>query len=825
MRLSRIIALIALSALFPASSQTLSTFDDFASSSIDPQRWEVITEAGPARATVAIQDGHLVVNGARDRSGPASRVRLGSKAVVEVDALGYTGINQILQLYGGSGAFSNMIEFGIEGAGPDGTPTIHVWTPIGESWSGPAPTPGAYGANKPLHMRVERDGTAYRLVVNGVELHNLTSNAIGGEARVVLYGYGDSVSRWDNVRLSGPDVTMSQPRPGDVAPLPLKVVSQATGAANSAVEIGEGADPLLWQTWTQKWRPSANTVSACTVRIRASDNAGYSRSVWTTFTLDRVALWEPANGQIVGPAFTAAIGGALTGCIKARFSMDGTPVAESAGPPFHARIIPKTDGPHTLQAVLYRADGAAKTVPPVTIIVKRRLYGRNAHVTDSGGAFVFPDGRAAIPVAFNDSYTWPGLEPLWRTGDIASAEEYVAKLRVNGVNVIRMFLEAVVPESNRLLEYPLGHYNKGVVEFWDRFLPICERHGLTVLISPWDTFWINQPWTASPYNRANGGPCTDPHDFIVNAEARIWQKARIRYMIDRWGASSAIFAIDLLNEHDIWWDATPPERKAWIDDMAAYTRAYELKRWGRVHMLTVSSAAAEPKGIIGGNVYRSPLFEFATTHLYYRGTVNDPKNSIDPAASINHGIRYAQEQSGDGRPFTDSETGPIDRWIPQQPFDDLVFHHMSWAHFASGGSGAGMRWPYRLPHNLTPVMLRHLRSIAQVANRLDWKRLVPRNADARLSTNYHGLLLMGSGDARQAIVWALHDTRLHSSIDVIGASVTLRGMAPGKYEITLWDTVGGFPVKTSTAKSEAGKVTFALPKFTMDMAVTIRPAR
>ena len=825
MNLSRTITVIALGAAFAARAQTLSAYDDFDGPALDAQRWEIVNEAGPGRATASIEQGRLVVNGARDRTGPASRARLGAKAVVEADALGYTGINQILQLYGGAGGFTNMIEFGIEGAARDGTPTLHIWTPDGEVWSGPASPPGPYGPDNPLHMRIERDGDSYRLLINGTEMRRFTSNAIPGDARVVLYGFANSVSRWDNVRFSGPDVILAEPRPNETVALPLNVSPQIRGAASSVVEIGEGQDPTKWQNWTPAWQPSANLVGPLTVRARATDAQGYSRSVWTTFRLNRVALWEPMDGQVVGPAFTAAVGGITDGYVKARFTLDGKPAGETSAPPFHARIKPLRDGAQTLQAVLIAADGTKKAVPAVKVIAKRDLYGRNARVCDNGGAFLFPDGRTTIPIAFNDSYTWPGLEPMWSTGDTASAHEYLRELRSSGVNVLRMFVEAVVPEPERLLESPLGHYNESALAFWDHFLPICERHGMTVLISPWDTFWINQPWSASPYNRANGGPCLTPHDFITSPDARKWQKARIRFIVDRWGASPAIFAIDLLNEHDIWWNASVTERKAWLDDIAAYTRAYELKKWGRVHMLTVSSANAEPAGTIGDNVYRNPLFEFATTHLYYGGTVNDPKNSIDPAVSINHGIKYAQAQSADGRPFTDSETGPIDRWIPDQAFDEDVFHHMSWAHFASGGAGAGMRWPYRQPHSLTPVMIRHLRAIAQVANRIDWKHFTPRNADARLTAATNGVILMGSGDSRQAVVCALHDTRADQRFSISVPSVTLNGMAPGKYEIACWDTVKGIPVKTVTLKSEAGKVTFALPEFRVDLAATIRPTR
>jgi mannan endo-1,4-beta-mannosidase len=800
-------------------------YDDFSTPALDAAKWEIVTEAGPGHATPRIEAGRLVIEGAKDRSGIVSRARLGAKAAVEADALGYSGINQILQLYGPSAGFNTMVEVGIEGKDQSGTPTIHIWTPDGEVWSGPAPLPGDYGPDRPLHLRVERNGSAYRLLINGRLMHEFTSDAIPDEARVVLYGFGESVSRWDDIRLSGPPVSLTSPALGMPASLPLNVKADVgPGAVKTVSEAGLGDNPLKWMLLSPGWKPDANVIGPVTVRVRAEDVAGCSRSEWRTVALDRVALWEPVNGQIVGPAFNAGVGGAVSRYVRARFLDNGKPVGESASPPFHIRIIPRANGPHVIQAVLIAASGATVATPPIRVTVKRNLYGANTRVCGKGSAFVFPDGRVTVPIAFNDSYTWTGCDALFNSGDAKSVDDYVSKLRADGVNVVRMFLEAVVPEPGRLLESPLGRYNKPVVEFWDRFLPICERHGLTVLISPWDTFWINQPWTASPYNKANGGPCTIPRDFITMPEARKWEKARIRFMIDRWGASHAIFAIDLLNEHDIWWGASPEERQAWLNDMAAFTRAYELKKWGRVHMLTVSSAAAEPTGAIAEDVYHQPLFDFATTHLYYWGTVNDPKNAIDPVVSFNHGVRYALGQIQDGRPYTDSESGPIDRWIQQQPFDEQVFHHMSWAHLASGGAGAGMRWPYRSPHSLTPVMLRTLRSIAQVANRIDWASFISRNADNRLSSNSSGMLLMGSGDSRQVIAWLADDTRNHPGRRIGNATLRVKGLSPGRYEATCWDTKIGVPVKTATLKPVSGEIAIPLPSFESDIAVTVRPA-
>ncbi len=220
---------------------------------------------------------------------------------------------------------------------------------------------------------------------------------------------------------------------------------------------------------------------------------------------------------------------------------------------------------------------------------------------------------------------------------------------------------------------------------------------MTVLATPWDTFWMNQPWSDSPYNAVNGGPCATQADFIRSPAAREWQKKRFKFIIDRWGNSPAIFAIDLLNEFDIWWDpATAEERASWVNEMATYVREYELQKWGHAHMLTVSSAAAEPRGVIAETVYRHPLFEFANTHQYY-GPVNNPNNIIDPALAVNAGTKQSLQSIVDGRPYVDSESGPISLpapWLTNDTaFDNQYYHHMAWAHFASGGSGPGMRWP------------------------------------------------------------------------------------------------------------------------------------
>ncbi len=101
-------------------------------------------------------------------------------------------------------------------------------------------------------------------------------------------------------------------------------------------------------------------------------------------------------------------------------------------------------------------------------------------------------------------------------------------------------------------------------------------------------------------------------------------------------------------------------------------------------------------------IFRHPDLDFATTHVYEPGAIDSPRNTVAAADAMARWVRHALAEIRDGRPFTDSETGPIHTYkdlgitLPED-FDAAYFRHMAWAHLASGGAGGGMRWPNRHP--------------------------------------------------------------------------------------------------------------------------------
>ena len=197
-------------------------------------------------------------------------------------------------------------------------------------------------------------------------------------------------------------------------------------------------------------------------------------------------------------------------------------------------------------------------------------------------------------------------------------------------------------------------------------------------------------------------------------------------------------------------------------------------------------------------------------------------------------MRQALAQITDGRPFHESEHGPIHtfkdrhRTLPE-PFDDEYFRHMQWALLASGAVGGGMRWPNRHPHTLTAGMRRAQRALADFLPLMDWPHFRRGNLNEEIETD-PDIAAFGCGDARQAVVWLLRrgpllpDGRLDGGIPPRPATLRLPGLAPGHYCVSLWDTQMGVSTGSLTAPSLGnGMLSARLPPFSGDIAIAIRP--
>ncbi|MDB5684487.1 MAG: hypothetical protein JWM75_2185 [Sphingomonas bacterium] len=449
--------------------------------------------------------------------------------------------------------------------------------------------------------------------------------------------------------------------------------------------------------------------------------------------------------------------------------------------------------------------------------------------------FVTADGAPWTPIGQNDAISWPELAGLFRARDLAAVERHLRWIKAHGVTCLRLMLEYAHGE-HRYIEKPVGRFPPNMVRLWDDMFALCEKVGLHILLTPFDTFFMWMRWKQHPYNRANGGPCASRRRWLSCADTRAAIKARLAFASDRWGGSPALFAWDLWNEmHPAHAQDDPGAFMPFIDDVGRWLREFERQRHGRAHLQTVSIFGPEllkhPE--LTEPIFRHPGLDFANTHLYEHGTIDDPRDTVAAAVSVGRLIREAVREARDLRPVFDSEHGPIYRFKDKHKtlpaaFDDEYFRHIQWAHLASGGAGGGMRWPNRHPHILTPGMRQAQHGLSAFLPLIDWTRFRRHNLNAEVEVTPATIARFACGDDAQAIVWLLRtdclarDGTVRRDAPSLSADVTVPGLGQGRYRITAFDTAAGTIAGEEQAIVADGQPLRIRRQLGTDLALAIR---
>jgi hypothetical protein len=418
--------------------------------------------------------------------------------------------------------------------------------------------------------------------------------------------------------------------------------------------------------------------------------------------------------------------------------------------------------------------------------------------------FSTASGAAWTPIGQNDAVTWPDFRGLFRRRDIPAVHGHLRFLADHGVTCLRLMLEYCHGE-NRYFERPVGKYQSNMVRLWDDLFALCAQHGIRVLLTPVDTFWMWMRWGKHPFNRANGGPCRSRSQWLLCDATREALKRRLEFATRRWGGSGTLYAWDLWNEiHVSHGGGSVQAIGDFIDDVGTFLRRLETRLHGRAHLQTVSVFGPHLDDVAGlaEPIFRHPGLDFATTHLYEKGTIDHPRDTVQAAISTGRLVRSALAEIQDQRPYLDSEHGPIHtfkdhrRTLPE-PFDDEYFRHMQWAHFASGGAGGGMRWPNRHPHVLTHGMRRAQRSLSEFLPLIDWSRFTRRNLNEEVGVDDARIHPFCCGDAGQAVVWLLRkdglgrDGMMLRPLEPLDVTLTIPGISPGRFRVTEFETERG----------------------------------
>ncbi|WP_190277596.1 glycoside hydrolase 5 family protein [Adhaeribacter rhizoryzae] len=428
--------------------------------------------------------------------------------------------------------------------------------------------------------------------------------------------------------------------------------------------------------------------------------------------------------------------------------------------------------------------------------------------------FITEEGKPWTPIGQNDAVTWPEFAGLFRRKDMGAVEDHLAYLVAHGVTCLRFMLEYCQTE-NRYIERPAGKFQPNMVRLWDDLFSLCEKHGLRILLTPYDTFWMWIRWKHHPYNRAQGGPCKSRSKWLLCPDTLKAIKGRLTFAAERWGGSGALFAWDIWNEiHPAHAGNSTDTFYAFVNELSSHLREIETRLYGRSHLQTISlfGPILQEHPNVADVIFRHPQLDFATTHFYDAKTINHPKDTVASAICTGTLVREAIEHIQKPKPFFDSEHGPIHafkdlhRTLPE-PFDDEYFRHIQWAHLASGGAGGGMRWPNRHPHVLTPGMRVAQQNMAKFLPYINWVNFKRRNLNHEIQVSSLNFAVFGCGDAQQVLVWLLRKDKLKNGLVVKPAhpdkvEVTIPGLEAGHYAVYFWDTVTGTELKQERVENK-----------------------
>lgn len=442
-----------------------------------------------------------------------------------------------------------------------------------------------------------------------------------------------------------------------------------------------------------------------------------------------------------------------------------------------ARLRPREAGWHQWRAMVGGREVASGRLLVEAPPDRLRNEGQ---VVVRGPSLALEDGTPFLPLGENRFNLY---DPSWSDG--LSPEAYLARMAADGMNTLRIFVfnacgREGAPAKPGCLEPTLGHVDEAAALQYDEILAAAERHGVKVVLAPFAIGYTPgdawKGWQENPYAAARGGPSATPSDFFrapPGSPAREAARARLRYVLARWGASPALLAVDLLNEPE--WDG-PIDENLWIPWAEDLARTWhDEDPWH--HPVT-----AGPVGL-HANVTRDerPWWESKGCDLVqwhrYGADIYDVHAL---AAALVETIRDTRRY---GKPVLIGEFGYGGE---AKPLYDHTHVGVWTAAFAGAGALSHSAPVFQVDSDepMTPERGRHFRALAAVLARAE--RGGPLVPVPDPGTSVPGLRALALAGPRAVAVW-LHAPAEGYGQPVEGAKVRVRGLGAGRWKATWLD--------------------------------------
>lgn len=509
---------------------------------------------------------------------------------------------------------------------------------------------------------------------------------------------------------------------------PVVAPSQVDRFATATVETDVAFPPESWFSARTPEDPWLRRMTAVHARVRGPDNREWS-----------------VPGYCTG--ITAAAGTAV----------------------YHYRLQLPTD-----EAGVWRYQ-LGVTVGKDTIWKPDAAYVVGTTAVGHGPVGIDPRDRRWFSCA-DGSWFYPLGENVAWSGDY---EPYAAAIARAGGNCMRVW---ICPWNNPLdVGGRLDVVNFAAAERIDQIFAIAARHGLVVQLCLGYHGALLDHWTSNPFNRRNGGTCSDPREFWCSSEAKEHFRRLLDYCLARWGGSSQLFAWELFNESDLTPRLNDSDIIGWHHEMADYLHAHD--HWHHPVTTSVSTPLALP------GLWTSADLDIAQVHLY-----NQHAGAALQLATA--GV------DGIPQPLMIGEWGR--GWVSADNLPDAkgtAYREALWSGWMHGLPAAPWPWDWDTevaPHHLLDQIAHlHVFLAGEDPRGTRWEsRSFALPGDRRADCLWSEARIFGYVYAPSAVE---HPNSVPlGPVLAAGHHLVLTGLAAGTWLLEPWDVVRGQPLASST---------------------------
>jgi hypothetical protein len=357
-----------------------------------------------------------------------------------------------------------------------------------------------------------------------------------------------------------------------------------------------------------------------------------------------------------------------------------------------ARFAPSKLGSHTFDITLKDPNG--------TFLNTNAGFFTCVESGKKGFIRIDPNQHDFLKYSNGDTYLPIGQNIGWNNGSLpgggtAGWDYFLKKMHNAGANWVRLWSCSYGSNLGTVLEFPPGMWgstyfqgpgkpSQQISMRMDKYVEIAEQNDIAIQFALQHHGQVstttNPDWSTNPYNIANtGGFLSDPCKYFTDADAIKLTKHKYRYVVARWGYSTAIYAWELFNEVQ-WtdgWNYDQSTVVAWHSTMASYIRSLDAFR----HPVTTSS-----HGTGFENLWNLPDINLVEHHYYGNDTIRTIEQTAMTLQDFNKPVLFAEFGLG-GNPEGSTQPEPY----ATQLKEGLEMHNGIWAAFLSR-STANLWW-------------------------------------------------------------------------------------------------------------------------------------